>query len=343
MRDDCKGCAHESVAMVEEPCSICALNEKAAEPSDNHYEDAKEVELDRSALVIVDRVKAAQITSQATKDGAVAFGQMIVTEIGIRQDFFKSMKDAAFAAHKAVCDKEREKVTQLAQARDDLADKIEAWTEEQDRLAEEARMKAEAVEAERVAEAKRKADAEQAVRERKIKEAADKEAARLRKIREAEEAEAEKKRKLEEAAAAKKAGDEAKAAKLADEAKTQENTSAGLRQEAAADKTQVDALVSEVAESEAAESEPEPESIAPAVEAPVKTKGGTESKVYTAIITDETALIRAVADGKASRRCIKIDQKYLDKLAGMEREDIRKIPGLDLHTETKQGFRKLKK
>ena len=114
-----------------------------------------------------------------------------------------------------------------------------------------------------------------------------------------------------------------------------------MEQQAADEQQRADDLVDEAAESEAAEPEPEPEPVKPEVDAPTKTKGGVQRKVYSADVFDEIALIQAVAVGKAPKRCIAIDQSYLDKLAKMDKEDINKIPGVRLKTESKQDFRKL--
>ena len=42
MSEKCKeSCIHKEVTMNEEPCAICSLNEKAVEPSGNHYDVEK--------------------------------------------------------------------------------------------------------------------------------------------------------------------------------------------------------------------------------------------------------------------------------------------------------------
>ena len=104
---------------------------------------------------------------QLTRDGE--FGKMLKKKASQVTTFFKPMKDSAYQAHKAVCDREKAMLTPLRNAEKTVKQVMSAY------IAEQERKRREAEEA-----ARRAAEAE---RERKIQEAATLEAAVMRLIR----------------------------------------------------------------------------------------------------------------------------------------------------------------
>ena len=251
-------------------------------------EDDAKKEIDEQNAMTLKQADAIKVTDQATYEQAGALVQVIATRIGAVEDWFKPLKDNAWKAHKAICDKEKEALAKLKQARVDLDKLMTAWYEEQERLAAEARRKA-------------REEEERRERERKAKE---------------EEAERERQRKLAEAQEA----------------------------EAQGDKEKADQLIEEAAESEAAEPEPEPEPepVQPAHTAPEKVKGIGVRKVYTAEVVDLKALILAVAHGTVPLKAIKINESFINKMAGALGDDFN-YPGCKLRVLTKQSVSKLKK
>lgn len=164
------------------------------------------------------------------------------------------------------------------------------------------------------AEEKRKAD-EAA---RKAKEEEDRRQAerdRLEKERQRKEfeAEQEKARKLREAEEAREAGKKKEAAKL----------------ERQAEKI-------EPPEPEP-EPEPPPRPPAPKVDAPKASEGTKVSMPWVAKVTSKTALIKAVADGKAPATLLTVDQKALNAYAKMTREEF-DVPGAEAYQETRSAY-----
>ena len=116
--------------------------------------DVTDIEFQAESLVI-----------QSDEDYAFAgeFGKMLKKKASQVTTFFKPMKDSAYQAHKAVCDREKAMLTPLRNAEKTVKQVMSAY------IAEQERKRREAEEA-----ARRAAEAE---RERKIQEAATLEAA----------------------------------------------------------------------------------------------------------------------------------------------------------------------
>ena len=116
--------------------------------------DVTDIEFQAESLVI-----------QSDEDYAFAgeFGKMLKKKASQVTTFFKPMKDSAYQAHKAVCDREKSMLTPLRNAEKTVKQVMSAY------IAEQERKRREAEEA-----ARRAAEAE---RERKIQEAATLEAA----------------------------------------------------------------------------------------------------------------------------------------------------------------------
>lgn len=71
-----------------------------------------------------------------------------------------------------------------------------------------------------------------------------------------------------------------------------------------------------------------------AVAAPIKTSGTSTRTIYSAKVTDMTALIKAVADGKLPETVLMPNQKILDGMATALKESFKGMyPGVDLVTE----------
>ena len=109
--------------------------------------------------------RAESLVIQTDEDYAFAgeFGKMLKKKASQVTTFFKPMKDSAYQAHKAVCDREKAMLTPLRNAEKTVKQVMSAY------IAEQERKRREAEEA-----ARRAAEAE---RERKIQEAATLEAA----------------------------------------------------------------------------------------------------------------------------------------------------------------------
>ena len=85
----------------------------------------------------------------------------------------------------------------------------------------------------------------------------------------------------------------------------------------------------------------EPIMAAPVViqqEAPVRMAGQVGKTVYKCIVTDVKALLRAVAEGKAPMQCFSLDQGWLDRKAGLDKEGF-DLPGCKLDKQTSTHFR----
>ena len=109
--------------------------------------------------------KAESLVIQSDADYATAgeFGKMLKKKASQVTTFFKPMKDSAYQAHKAVCDREKAMLAPLRNAEKIVKQAMSAYVEEQERKRREAEEAA-----------RRAAEAE---RERKIQEASVLEAA----------------------------------------------------------------------------------------------------------------------------------------------------------------------
>ncbi len=258
--------------------------EKAAEPSRL-----------AEALAWPDQVRAVTIVDQATYDtvaglklNLAAFRKTIVEE-------FKVMKDAAYKAHKAVCDKESDHLKPIVEAEELAVSAIKKWSAEQERL--------------RLAE-QRRIDAENRAREEEG-----------RKRREAE-------------AAAIRAEDERRAAELCakdEEARLQRAYEAEAAGASAGELMEIiNTPVVEVPEVLPVEAymEPAPISI-PQVAAPTyeKQKGLGISTRWGARVFSIKDLCRAVADGKAPENFVMPNMPALNARAKSDQTGMN-VPGV---------------
>lgn len=189
-------------------------------------------------------------------------------------------------------------------------------TEEKQRLTplKEARSVVDKARNDWYAEEKRKADeAARKVKEEEDRRQAERDRLDREQKRREFEAEQEKARKLREAEEARKEGDKKKAAKLERQA--------------------------EKVEAPEPESEPEParRPPAPVVDAPKASEGTKVSRPWVAKVTSKTALIKAIADGKAPATLLTVDQKALNAYAKMTREEF-DVPGAEAYQETRSAY-----
>jgi len=176
-------------------------------------------------------------------------------------------------ALKAVNDLFRAPKEYLEQAEQACKRPMVAYTQEQERIAAEARRVAE----EQAAAERRRLAAEQAEQERLAREAA-----------------AAATRALEEAAAAAAAGDREAQAKAEEEARAQAQAAENAQAEAQAAATTAEVISMPIA--------------APAVS---KVSGVSGRVNYTAQVDDLMTLVKAVAEGKAPVQCLCADEKFL--------------------------------
>lgn len=94
-------------------------------------------------------------------------------------------------------------------------------------------------------------------------------------------------------------------------------------------------------EAEAAEAVLDEPIFAPAVtrsEAPVRMTGQVGKTAYKCLVTDVKALLKAVAEGKAPMQCFMLDQGWLDRKAGLDKEGF-DLPGCKLDKTSSVHFR----
>jgi hypothetical protein len=85
----------------------------------------------------------------------------------------------------------------------------------------------------------------------------------------------------------------------------------------------------------------EPIQAAPVViqqEAPVRMVGQVGKTSYRCVVTDVKALLKAVAEGKAPMQCFSLDQGWLDRKAGLDKEGF-DLPGCKLDKQNSTHFR----
>lgn len=126
-------------------------------------EAAKEVEIKQEVGLVEVRANEMIISTDTEYEQAAEFGQQIKTKAKVVTDFFKPMKDSAYQAHKAVCDREKTMLKPLQDAEKTLKKSMTAYLQEKERKRKEL-------------EAKLQKEAE-AERERMLNEAAALEAA----------------------------------------------------------------------------------------------------------------------------------------------------------------------
>lgn len=117
----------------------------------------REEELQQSNSLVERRAKELKILTNEDYEKAAEFGQKIKIQAKVVTDFFKPMKDSAYKAHKAVCDREKAMLKPLQEAERILKGSIAAYQKEQERkkreLEERMRLEAEAERDKKLSEA----------------------------------------------------------------------------------------------------------------------------------------------------------------------------------------------
>lgn len=132
----------------------------------------QEAELVSEVTAIELRAEAVVIKDDTDFQAAGEFGVLIKQKAGEVTDFFKPLKDAAYKAHKAVCDREKEMLTPLKNAEKVLKKTMGDYTMEQERKRRE-----QEVAVRRAAEAESRRKLEEAARMEQEGKGADAEAA----------------------------------------------------------------------------------------------------------------------------------------------------------------------
>lgn len=100
-------------------------------------EAAKEVEIKQEVGLVETRAKEMIISTDEEYEKAAEFGQQIKTKAKVVTDFFKPMKDSAYQAHKAVCDREKTMLKPLQDAEKTLKKSMTAYLQEKERKRKE--------------------------------------------------------------------------------------------------------------------------------------------------------------------------------------------------------------
>ena len=121
------------------------------------------------------------------------------------------------------------------------------------------------------------------------------------------------------------------------ERKAREEAEKAAREEALARAVELEAA----GDSEAAEqvlNEPIQAPVVIQQESPVRMAGQVGKTVYSCVVTDVKALLKAVAEGKAPMQCFSLDQGWLNKKATLEKEGF-SLPGCKLDKQASTHFR----
>ena len=121
-------------------------------------EIVKEKAIQKEVSLVEIQAKEMVISSEEEYEKAAEFGKQIKEKAKVVTDFFKPLKDSAYQAHKAVCDREKTMLKPLQEAEKILKKSMSAYYQEQERKRRELEEKM-----------RREAEAE---RERKLNEAA---------------------------------------------------------------------------------------------------------------------------------------------------------------------------
>lgn len=116
------------------------------EPTVKSNPDSKESVFTNEISVIEADVQSIEITDNESYEVACELGRTIQTKAKEVEAFFKPMKDTAHKAHKEICDREKAMLAPLNKAKSALQKAVGAYQFriEQERKAEEERLKAEA-------------------------------------------------------------------------------------------------------------------------------------------------------------------------------------------------------
>ncbi len=123
----------------------------------------REAKLTGEVSLIEQRAEEVIVRNDKEFEEAGQFGVLLKQKAGEVTDFFKPLKDAAYKAHKTICDREKEMLTPLKNAEKVLKKTMGDYTVEQERRrreAEEAARKAAEEEARRKLEEAARLDAE---------------------------------------------------------------------------------------------------------------------------------------------------------------------------------------
>lgn len=100
-------------------------------------EAAKEIEIKQEVGLVETRAKEMIISTDEEYEKAAEFGQQIKAKAKVVTDFFKPMKDSAYQAHKAVCDREKTMLKPLQDAEKTLKKSMTAYLQEKERKRKE--------------------------------------------------------------------------------------------------------------------------------------------------------------------------------------------------------------
>ena len=157
----------KSNAVVQEaPETVVAVLPKPSSVS------PREEELENEVSEIEAMAQAVTISSDQDYESAGQFGVLLKKKAAEVMDFFKPLKDSAYKAHKAICDREKEMLTPLRNAEKTLKKTMGDYAMEQERKRREAEEAAR-----RAAEEESRRKLEEAARLEKAGDAAGAEAA----------------------------------------------------------------------------------------------------------------------------------------------------------------------
>lgn len=108
----------------------------------------QEEQIQQEVSLVEERAKELVISTDEEYEKAAEMGQQIKAKAKVVTDFFKPMKDTAYQAHKAVCDREKTMLKPLQDAEKILKNSMTAYFQEKERkrkaLEEKMRLEAEA-------------------------------------------------------------------------------------------------------------------------------------------------------------------------------------------------------
>ena len=123
----------KSNAVVQEaPETVVAVLPKPSSVS------PREEELENEVSEIEAMAQAVTISSDQDYESAGQFGVLLKKKAAEVTDFFKPLKDSAYKAHKAICDREKEMLTPLRNAEKTLKKTMGDYAMEQERKRREA-------------------------------------------------------------------------------------------------------------------------------------------------------------------------------------------------------------
>lgn len=103
--------------------------------------ETKEKVIQQEVSLVEIQAKEMVISTDSDYEQAAEFGRQIKTKAKVVTDFFKPMKDSAYQAHKAVCDREKTMLKPLQEAEKILKKSMTAYFQEKERKRQELEMK----------------------------------------------------------------------------------------------------------------------------------------------------------------------------------------------------------